>query len=72
MVTARWFASSSLPPLHALDLQRRGANAHVNCVLVNVDTGAQADFGLSTSDADRVVTKARTGQLQVGCGCRCA
>jgi hypothetical protein len=25
----------------------------------------QADFGLSTSDADRVVTKARTGQLQV-------
>jgi hypothetical protein len=28
-------------------------------------TFAQADFGLSTSDADRVVTKARTGQLQV-------
>jgi hypothetical protein len=25
----------------------------------------QADFGLSTSDADRSVTKARTGQLQV-------
>jgi hypothetical protein len=25
----------------------------------------QADFGLSTSDADRVTTKARTGQLQV-------
>ncbi len=25
----------------------------------------QADFGLSTSDADRVVTRERTGQLQV-------
>ena len=25
----------------------------------------QADFGLSTSDAERSVTKARTGQLQV-------
>jgi hypothetical protein len=28
-------------------------------------TRTQADFGLSTSDADRSVTKARTGQLQV-------
>ena len=28
-------------------------------------TRTQADFGLSTSEADRSVTKARTGQLQV-------
>jgi len=28
-------------------------------------TLTQADFGLSTSDADRTTTKARTGQLQV-------
>ncbi len=33
----------------------------------DVLTLIQADFGLSTSDADRVVTKERTGQLQVGC-----